>query len=249
MTEWVTGFVIPDVAAVHAQFARNIELLVRAESLLRGTPLGRAASASLGEYRRALLDFNAGLGAAAQAGAIRAQQDIIARLNATQVRTDTDASPHLRDLIRCAPLNVAAVETGVVGIGDVARLDLAVNPRGPGYGPYWTAQEYGTGRGEVKSQVGRILFGYFAAAGGGDLTPPQAQYAGGGGPHPIFQSSGSGTFSGPLGGRGGLGTIGVEIRPRHFIEQGKDAAAVAWRNEIDAVQQRAIDRIAAIGPL
>lgn len=245
---WVTGFVIPDVADVQLAFARVIDLAVRVEAATRGTPLAGPAAATLAEHRKAFVDFNADLAAAAATGAAQAERDIITRLRDTQVRSNTDATTHLRDLIRCRPLNVGPVETGVVGIGDVTELNKAINQRGPGYGPYWRAQEYGTGQGQVRSQVGRILFGYFAAAGGGDLTPPQAQYAGGGGPHPIFQSSASGTFLGPQGGLGGLGTIAHEIKARHFIGFGKDAAAVAWRARINALQQRAIDRLARIGP-
>lgn len=271
---YVRGFIIPDVAQTHLLFAKVIRtaeqvvlatggplpagLTARHAAAGAGIPLRAAAVATLAEMRRAYVQFNDGLRAAAQdasANAVRGMRD---RLTATQVRPDTDSSPHLRDLLVAQPLSGGGVQTGAVGVALVSQLERAINRRSPGYGSYWRAQEYGTGAGEVPSQVGRVIFGYFMAAGGGDATPPQAQYAGGGGPHPIFQAAGGtrnfgagggflgGVNAGPRGGRGGFGTIGVEIAGRHFIRFGADAAAVLWREQIAAVQARAIEQIAAI---
>jgi len=257
MAEYVRGFVIPEVADVHLAFSRVIRTAQEAVVKLRGTQLQTAAEATVAELRAAYVDFNDGLAVAARRASVEAMKAMRERLDATQVRPETDASPHLRDLLVARPLTVGKIETGMVGVADVAELDRAINPRTPSYGTYWRAQEYGTGQGEVPSQVGRVLFGYFMAAGGGDPTPPQAQYAGGGGPHPVFQSAGGQrnaglaggyigqTRSGARGGVGGLGTIGVELRPRFFVKFGADAAAVQWRENIAAVQERAIERIAA----
>jgi hypothetical protein len=250
MAEWVRGFVIPEVAEVHVMFAKVIRKAEQATAVLRGTPASPAAAATLAELRAAYLDFNDGLAVAARRTSAEAVRGMAERLDATQVRPATDATPHLRDLLVARPLTVGgSVQTGMVGVALVSQLELAINPRSPGYGTYWRAQEYGTGQGEVPSQVGRVIYGYFMAAGGGDTTPPQAQYAGGGGPHPVFQSTRQknlGLAGGYLGEfRGGYGTIGAEIQPRHFIGYGADFAAVRWREQIAVIQARAIDRILA----
>lgn len=269
MPTWVRGFIIRDINEIHAAFR---ELLSLSEELARITQ-GRGASgrfqaggrvdpafASMARDRllrvRALYDtFNREVRVTAQRGAAEATQGIRDRLDRMQLRPDTDSSPHLRDLIFSAPINIGNIPTGMVGIADVDRLNRAINRRTPGYGPYWRAQEYGTGFGEVPSQVGRIIYGYFDAAGGGDATPPQAQYAGGGGgPHPVFQPVRQQNFG--LGGYinrqgftttgAGLGTIGAEIQPKGFIRYGADKAAVAWRARLAVIQQQVIDGLAAL---
>lgn len=258
MAEWVRGFIIPEVAEVHLLFGSVIKTAERVVVATARTPFRAGADATLVELRRAYVQFNDGLRDAARrasADAVRGMRD---RFDATQVRPDTDSSPHLRDLLVAKPLSFGRIQTGSVGVASVSSLERAINRRSPGYGSYWRAQEYGTGGGEVPSQIGRVIYGYFMFAGGAGATPPQAQYAGGGGPHPIFQSAGGsanaglsggyvgGVAAGPRGGRGGLGTIGTEIAPRHFIRFGADAAAVSWRERIAAVQARAIEQIGAI---
>jgi hypothetical protein len=266
MAEYVRGFVIPEIADVHLMFAKVIRKAEEATTRLRGGPYAPAAAATLAQLRAAYVDFNDGLELAARKTASDAVRGMREQLAATQVRPETDATPHLRDLLVARPLTVGgSVQTGMVGVADVGQLELAINPRSPGYGPYWRAQEYGTGTGFVPSQVGRVFFGEFMLAGGGDATPPQAKYAGGGGPHPVFQSSrqevggvggsrtknygrgggylGQGDYFGEF--HGGYGTIGAEIQPRHFIAYGADSAVVKWREQIEAIQDRAVERILA----
>lgn len=254
MPEWVRGLIIRDINEMHAKFR---ELIAVSEQLQRATTRRKGADPALAALARVRLErvqvlyanFNREVRATAERAAVQATRDIRDRLAKTQLRPDTESSPHLRDLIVCAPINLGSIPTGMVGIGDVDVLNRAVNRRSPGYGPYWRAQEYGTGFGEVPSQVGRILYGYFDVAGGGDATPPQAQYAGGGGgPHPIFQPARprGGTGVSGMWGSIGLGTIGAEIQPKRFLELGSHGAAVAWRARLAVVQQQVIDGIAGL---
>lgn len=254
MADYVRGFVIPDVADVHVLFDKAMQLCDEINGLARKVGGGTAAEVTLVELRRAYLDFNNDLRSTAEVAAAQARENIVARLEATRRRGDTGTRPGLAGLIRCAPLSFGSVQTGAVGIADVAWLERAINPNTPGYGSYWRAQEYGTGSADIPSQVGRVLRGYFASAGGGDLTVPQAQYSGGGGPHPIFLSGGSGSQRlagsgrgpGVRGGVGGFGTIGHEDAPRHFIEYGADAARVQWRTKLAELQSRTVSRLDAL---
>lgn len=257
MTEYIRGFVIPAVADVHAKFAEAIKLAEEVDRLtVRGAGTRTLAAATAAQLRRAYVDFNAGLRTTAVKAADAASTGMIARFDSTRVRADSGATPHLRDLLHARPLApYGGVETGAVGIADVGMLDRALNRNSPNYGTYWRAQEYGTGKDGVPSQVGRVIRGYFTAAGGGDPTPPLAEFGGGGGgPHPVFisgasgqqRTAGSGRGPGPAGGVGGFGTIGHEIRPRHFIKFGADEAAIQWRTGIARVQSQAIDQLTAI---
>ena len=248
MTEWVRGFVTPDVADVHLRFRLVIAEFERIVAISReaGVEVGVAELAKL---RRAYVQFQVGLREAAAKAAQLATAGIIDKLNSTAVRPDTGTVPHLRDLIRSAPITYDGLPTGAVGVADVQLLDRAKNPYSPGYGPFWRAQEYGTGSNEVPSQVGRVLHGLFAGAGGNGGEAPKAQYAGGGGPNPVFvpSSGGKGVHAG-AGGGGGFGTISVEDRPKHFIRDGADEAAIAWRADMARVQQIALEELAGILP-
>jgi hypothetical protein len=254
MADYVRGFVIPDVGDVHVLFDKAMQLCDQINSIARKTGTTPLAELTLVELRRAYLDFNKDLETTARTSATQAKEDIIARLLATRRRSDTGTRPGLAGLIRCEPLSFGSVQTGAVGVADVSWLERAINPHTPGYGSYWRAQEYGTGTGDIPSQVGRVLRGYFANAGGADLTPPQAEFAGGGGPHPIFLSGGSGVQRlagsgrgpGVRGGVGGFGTIGKEDEGRHFIGYGADAAAVEWRTKIAEIQSRTVSRLDAL---
>jgi hypothetical protein len=262
MPQWVRGFVIPDVVAAQLAWADTLEAAEALVARARGGPIAAPARARLALLRRAYLDFNDGLRQAAERAALQATQDMRRRLKATTVRGDTGASPHLRDLIYAAPLSYGKAQTGWVGVGLVSELERATNRNSPGYGSYWRAQEYGTGGSDpagspitVPSQTGRIIFGYFAAAGGGDGTPPQAQYAGGGGPHPVFLTSrpayrsSADAPSGPgatRSGPSGFGTINREIAPKRFIGIGANDAAASWRKQIATVQERTVARLDAL---
>lgn len=248
MSEFVRGFVIPDVADVHILYQRAITLARRvAELERRAGPLEGAAVGALAVLEGSYRTFQSNLRGAAQKAATTAVEDMRARLDATQVRAATDSAPHLRELLSARPLQIGGLETGAVGIADIKLLDRAINPYSRGYGTYWRAQEYGTGSDGIPSQVGRVIHGYFI--GGGDQEPPDAQYSGGGGPHPVFvsDSSSSSLFGrGARGGFGGFGTISVEDRPRHFIRDGADQAKIVWRADIARAQADAISALARL---
>lgn len=243
MAEWVRGFVISDVAEVHAKFAKCIsdaELLVAEE---RRTGVDVGAKALLDDLNLAYRQFQSGLQQTAQRGSRAAMEGMIERLKSNRIRPPSGNTPPLEDLITAAPISVGSgrFETGAVGVANVENLNRATNPHSRGYGPYWRAVEYGTGQDGVPSQIGRILYGAFTDAGGSDATPPLNEYAGGGGPHPVFVSAANNESS-----VNGLGTIGHEVQGKHFIKLGADAAAVKWRADVAEVQARALDQLSGI---
>lgn len=244
MTQWVRGFVIPDVAVVHEVFQKCIsdaDRLVVEERKAGKTPANMMGPVLLAELRLAYRRFNEGLRQAAEKGAARATKGMIEHLKGTRRRPGTGTAPALEDLLEAAPIRVGNYESGAVGVANVELLNQAINPHSRGYGPYWRALEYGTGQGGVPSQVGRILYGSFTGPGGASPTPPMAEFAGGGGPHPVFISHHAGDPASIGGERiAGLGTIGAEIEPKRFIRFGADGAAVRWRGDVAEVQARAL---------
>lgn len=244
MALYVRGFVIPDVAQVHAAYQKligDLEALVMEARRVNSKEAG-AFAVQLADVRIAYRDFNMGLKKVATDGSIRATKGMLERLDQNRARPSSGSTPALRDLVEANPLPaIGGYQTGAVGVGNVELLNRAINPHSRGYGPFWRAIEYGTGQHGVPSQIGRILYGSFTAAGGADPTPPMPEYAGGGGPHPIFLSG----YQSQAGGDrvSGLGTIGKEIEARHFIRYGADGAAVQWRAEISALQDRAVESL------
>lgn len=244
MAEWVRGFIVTDVMDVHEIFQkciRDAEVLVAEERRL-GRSIG--GKKLMDELVTSYDGFNVGLRQAAEKAAVRAIKGMRERLEGTRERVPTGTVPALQDLLEARPLDLGQRETGAVGVGNVQLLNRAINPHSRGYGTYWRAQEYGTGQGEVRSQIGRILYGSFQTAGGSEMTAPMAEYAGGGGPHPVFKSGYSPSVDGQR--MSGLGTIGKEIRAKHFIKFGADEAAVMWRVDVAEVQTRALDRLDSI---
>jgi hypothetical protein len=130
------------------------------------------------------------------------------------------------------------IPTGAVGIADLDRLNAVINPFTPSYGPYWRAQEYGTGADGVPSQVGRRIHGFFTDRSGiGNAQRPVA----GGGTHARFISSSSPhALLGPRGGSGGPGVIRREIQGRHFIRDGARDGYPEWLRLIRDADQHAI---------
>lgn len=250
MTTWHRGFILEDVGAVYRTFQETMALL-NAEAAANPA-LRRAYRAQAAEIRRIEVRWANSIDRAAVVAAQQATAAIRRRLKATAKRTPTGKSPSLEKAIFCArAVIVAGIKTGAVGIADEDRLNAVTNPFSPGYGPYWRAQEYGTGSREVKSQIGRQLYGYYVGKGGGG-TPerPRAQYRGGGGPHPIFVASSAQTaifggvgFTGGAGKRGGLGGPGQihhEIAGRHFIRDGAAIARRGWQTALADAKFRAI---------
>lgn len=116
---------------------------------------------------------------------------------------------------------------GKVDVAPFEELDKIRNPRG--WGPYWRAQEYGTGGAEgVPSQVGRVLFGTFYES----ETPPDAAQQGTGQGHDV-------AFI-PMGSAPGLGTISVELPPRHFLTDGATEVGRRYLQAMDVIQAQAL---------
>lgn len=239
MATYVRGFLIPEVVDVHSWFQRCLRDAEKLLTECRHTDKEVMAQDLLDTVTLAYNTFNKNLAEAAEVAAAGAMVGMKERLNEHE-RPSAGSSPPAADLVIARPLSTGSIATGMVGVGDVAWLRRIIN-RQTGYGTYWRALEYGTGQHGVPSQVGRILLGVFGGQGGTDANPPQAQYAGGRGPHPVFLSKsklGEGTSK-----LAGFGTIRVEMRGKHFIEYGADAAAVKWREDIAAAQERAVQML------
>lgn len=243
MTEYVRGFVIPDVADTHQRFLRCIGDAEKLAELERRTGKDVGAKLLIRQLTDAYNTLNVNLRESARLAAVNATKGMVERLDSTRRRPESGSVPPLRDLVVATPLSVGRMQTGAVGIANLALLERARNPLSHGYGSYWRAQEYGTGQGEVASQVGRILFGSFADAGGAGPSAPQGVFAGGGGPHPVFVS-GNSLAAGP--GTVGFGTITHEIVAKHFIAWGADEARIGWRADIAQLQSRALNELKAI---
>jgi hypothetical protein len=247
-------FAPTNILTVHELFARDLSLAERIDQLERAKKLPSTAAATITLLERAYADFNRSLDEHARVTARLATTSIKGRIAATRAmnRGDTGRGQHLRNAIRSRALGRSGgLATGAVGVADLDVLDALRNPIGD-YGPYWRAQEHGTGTAEVKAQTGRVIRGYFFGRGfGGTPEPPRGQYRGlGAGPHPIFVSGASGAaafgalgFSGgpgKAGGRGGFGTISVELPGRHFIRDGANAAEATWQRGLRAIEYRTL---------
>lgn len=121
---------------------------------------------------------------------------------------------------------------GLVEVGMIDELNKIVNPNG--YGPFWRAQEYGTGSSEVPSQEGRVLFGTFEDSG----TPPDASQRGRGEGHDI-------AFI-PGGANPGQGIISVELPGRHFLRDGTAEAGVRYIKAMEDVQKKWNEEIRSV---
>lgn len=128
---------------------------------------------------------------------------------------------------------------GSVRVALISELDKIINPTG--YGPFWRAQEYGTGveedgpgTGAVPSQLDRVFLGTFETSG----TAPNADLRG----------EGVGTDLAFLpGGRSpGFGTITTELPGRHFLRDGSEEAGAHYVQAMDTVMVKWNKRIAEI---
>lgn len=129
---------------------------------------------------------------------------------------------------------------GMVRVGIISELDKAVNPE-PGYGPFWRAQEYGTGvseggyDGAIETQVGRVLGqGTFMMSG----TPPDSEKRG--------LNVGSDEMFTPGGSNPGWGTINVDLPGRHFLRDGSAEAGLRYVEVMTAVRTDLDLRLTAV---
>ena len=123
--------------------------------------------------------------------------------------------------------------TGSVGVAKLDELDKIRNPSG--YGPFWIAQEFGTGvvmdygpyaGNEIPEQAGRRIFGTFYES----EEPPEAAQQGLG--------VGTDMYFLPMGSAPGLGRISVELPGRHFLRDGITEAGREYVAAINAIQQK-----------
>lgn len=197
-------------------------------------------------------DLQRGLDDVAARTALRFDSHAKQNLKRKQVRPDTGTVPHLRTLIKSRPIKAGAGNIiGAVGLASIQQLDKAINPIGS-YGPYWRAQEFGTGGDidrrtgtRVKSQKGRKVTGYFFGKGGAGVgsTPNQAEFR----DHPVFISGRLGAAGrGPRGGKGRRMVIGRDIEPKRFLRDAVDTARVEYARGVGGVQRTSVNRMRRI---
>lgn len=198
---------------------RTIDLLIKIETLARESGRTTVANGAHEVIIGLLDDVNV---IAVQTAGF-ADGAIVARILSTHNRVARPATGNMETHIRSEP--------GPLGLVRVALLDelnRIVNPSG--YGPFWRAQEEGTG-GKVPSQVGRRIFGTFESSG----TPPDpGQRGAGAGRDLAFIPGGSDP---------GLGTISTELPARHFLRDGSAEAAAQYVKRMEAAQAKWSKRI------
>lgn len=199
---------------------RTVELLIKIEALARAEGYGVVANGAHEINLGLLRDVN--LVAAEMTGL--ADGEIVKRILETHNRVSRPATGDMEAHIRSE-----AGPLGLVRVALIDELEKIVNPNG--YGPFWRAQEYGTGSPEVASQVGRPLFGTFEPSG----EPPDAAQRGEGAGHDL-------AFV-PMGSAPGFGRISVELPGRHFLRDGTAEAGARYVTKMNAVQERWIARM------
>lgn len=240
MAEYVRGFIITEVVQVHEWFQKCLRDAEATLETAKDSPLEDVAQALVDDLTLAYNDFNTNLKGIAETAAKDAQKYMVEKVKEKH-RPSAGNSPPATELVIARPLNTdsGSLEFGWVGLGEVSFLNRMINTHTPGYRSYWRALEYGTGQDGVPSQIGRILLGSFTTAGGGNGTPPASQYAGGGGPHPVFMSKTK--LGGATGATIGFGTIGKEDEGKHFIRYASELAGTKWRQDVMELQSRVID--------
>lgn len=196
--------------------------------------LNREGFPALAEQVAALYtDMNTRIRAVALSTAEVFEEEARDRLNATQVRPDSDRGPiKLVDQIKAQAWDPnERFAFGWVSMGVLFDLDQAVNPNartGKGKQPYWRAQEYGY-------TYTHPLTGFFVGAGGSPLfNPSGAMYR----LHPMFAVTSKG---GPL-------PVPRPIAARGFLAHGRDRALQHWYREMEAIDRQVaarVDRIVA----
>lgn len=233
---FVTGYASSDVVQTHREFATTLAEVraFNAWAARKGQPQLLALETRL---QQAYAIFNRNLDRAATIGAQAAARGMKGVLKQTQLRPDTDRKPHLRELLHSKPAVIPGLRgfaTGSVAIGDIDQLEKAIDPDFPQHGSYWRAQNYGT-----TAHVGREIHGFFHGP-GGSMSRPLAALAGGGTMQHDPMFSPSSKISGPRGGGGGRGMIRVPLKPRHFIERGRDAGYGEWLAAMALAEQDAL---------
>lgn len=140
------------------------------------------------------------------------------------VRPTTPNARHLEDAIVARSLPVSSYDLGIVGIGDISRLDAHVNSRSGG--AYWRAIEFGS-----EHLVGRTIRGFFQDAGGARYAPSPADFRA----HPIFIPS-----------QGPRMKVENPIKAKRFLSEAV-FDAVTFRHRIwRDIEKAAVTEVAAI---
>lgn len=246
MATFVTGYNHPDAVIVFREFQRLLATVRRQAARTRNPRRRAALAATEAEIRLVQLRYSEDMDRAAIRGGEVAKKGMKARFDRTKTPRAARGGSHLRNAL-LARKAIYPIPTGAVGIADLDALNKIVNPFSPSYGPYWRAQEYGTGAGEVPSQVGRRIHGFFTDASGiGDAQRPVA----GGGTHARFIASSSPhAILGPRGGQGGPGLIRREIQGRHFIRDGARDGYPEWLRMIRLADDHAIRSLQGLAGL
>lgn len=213
------NFLVTDAVEIMSLMAR-----AQARSFEVGMPEIGAALARMATQMaldlRQISEWTAGL----------ADELIVERIVATKGIRPEAAGEHLDEHIQSGILPL-----GTVQVAYIDELDKVVNTEG--YGPYWRAQEAGTGSfdpevGPVASQVDRVLMGTY---GFGDGSRPDPSKAGVG-------VGDEGQFV-PGGGDPGFGTIHHELPARHFLRDGTNEAWAFYGREMDAFQDKWVAQV------
>lgn len=186
---------------------------------------------------RIVTGFLTDLNEAAREHALIADEQIKRRIEATRAANrppSNEMSTHI--VSEPGPL-------GSVGVAKMTDLDKIVNAGSDysrTYGPFWAAQEFGTGvtmeygpyAGEgIPSQEGRILYGTFEPS--GDRPDPEQRGLRVGRDlafHPAI--------SGYDDDNAGWGRISVDLPGRHFLRDGLEEAGAKWLTKMGAIQAK-----------
>jgi hypothetical protein len=186
-------------------------------------------------------------------GALRLAREIVADLNETSAKflvladatiilkideSHTASRPRQGELQ--THIHSTAGPLGTVHVALIEELEKIINPAG--YGTFWRAQEFGTGKSgsylegdvDVPSQTGRMLYGTFEDSG----TPPDASQQG--------RNVGRDVAFMPGGDNPGLGTISEELPGRHFLRDGSLAIGEEYVAAIAALQEKYASEVAEL---
>jgi hypothetical protein len=228
MAQWYDIFVVEDVGPIYEHFDR---IIIQLRELEAAGVAGIAGAGFLARVQKSLLNFMDGLELAARTAAVQAQQEIVGKIAATQVRPDTGRRPGLAAAIRTAVLEPrGGLPTGAVGVGNINTLDRLTTRSGrmARYGPYWRSQEYGfRPRGRQLSGIR----GFFTGPGFGNVAPSPGAFR----DQPTFEARRGGPLMRPSGYQG-----------RFFLRDGSAAAFAAYKRELLALQDRIDAELAPI---
>lgn len=168
----------------------------------------------------ALVNLEGRVREAAVLTAQHADHSIKTRLKATRKRPEGTPGPHLADNIHSRWLPTDPYDLGIVGVGDIDRLNKVVNPFDRTGKPYWTAIEFGLTTGFV----GRRVRGAFMP-GGARPDPEEGRRR----VHPYFLQGAENDY---------LMEIKKPIQPQHFLTHGSESAYIYRLRLFEGISRR-----------